>query len=99
MADDPDYMVSLPLQADLIHKLSFPFLQVSLGFSPSKQLPGADVELQLQAAPGSLCAVRAVDESVSLLRPERELSNNSVSSLLMDGEEGFGREDSLIELE
>ncbi|KAM8912429.1 alpha-2-macroglobulin-like protein 1 [Lycaon pictus] len=52
--------------------------QVSLGFSPSKQLPGADVELQLQAAPGSLCAVRAVDESVSLLRPERELSNNSV---------------------
>ncbi|KAF6338697.1 alpha-2-macroglobulin like 1 [Rhinolophus ferrumequinum] len=52
--------------------------QVSLGFSPSQQLPGADVELQLQAAPGSLCAVRAVDEGVSLLRPERELSNHSV---------------------
>ncbi|XP_053751531.1 alpha-2-macroglobulin-like protein 1 isoform X2 [Panthera pardus] len=52
--------------------------QVSLGFSPSQQLPGADVELQLQAAPGSLCAVRAVDKSVSLLRPERELSNNSI---------------------
>ncbi|XP_023389698.1 alpha-2-macroglobulin-like protein 1 [Pteropus vampyrus] len=52
--------------------------QVSLGFSPSKQLPGADVELKLQAAPGSLCAVRAVDESVLLLRPERELSNRSV---------------------
>ncbi|XP_037703143.1 LOW QUALITY PROTEIN: alpha-2-macroglobulin-like protein 1 [Choloepus didactylus] len=52
--------------------------QVSLGFSPSQQLPGADVELQLQAAPGSLCAVRAVDESVLLLRPERELSNRSV---------------------
>ncbi|XP_077026073.1 alpha-2-macroglobulin-like protein 1 isoform X2 [Tamandua tetradactyla] len=52
--------------------------QVSLGFSSSQQLPGADVELQLQAAPGSLCAVRAVDESVSLLRPERELSNHSV---------------------
>ncbi|XP_016077279.1 PREDICTED: alpha-2-macroglobulin-like protein 1 [Miniopterus natalensis] len=52
--------------------------QVSLGFSPSQQLPGAGVDLQLQAAPGSLCAVRAVDESVSLLRPERELSNSSV---------------------
>ncbi|XP_008048508.1 alpha-2-macroglobulin-like protein 1 [Carlito syrichta] len=52
--------------------------QVSLDFSPSQELPGADVELQLQAAPGSLCAVRAVDESVLLLRPERELSNSSV---------------------
>uniref|UniRef100_F1SLW8 Alpha-2-macroglobulin like 1 n=1 Tax=Sus scrofa TaxID=9823 RepID=F1SLW8_PIG len=52
--------------------------QVSLGFSPSQQLPGADVDLQLRAAPGSLCAVRAVDESVLLLRPESELSNRSV---------------------
>nr|XP_058138725.1 alpha-2-macroglobulin-like protein 1 isoform X2 [Dasypus novemcinctus] len=52
--------------------------QVSLGFSPSQQLPGEDVTLQLQAAPGSLCAVRAVDESVLLLRPERQLSNQSV---------------------
>ncbi|XP_057558260.1 alpha-2-macroglobulin-like protein 1 isoform X2 [Hippopotamus amphibius kiboko] len=52
--------------------------QVSLGFSPSQQLPGADVDLQLQAAPRSLCAVRAVDESVLLLRPESELSNSSV---------------------
>ncbi|XP_045146451.1 alpha-2-macroglobulin-like protein 1 [Echinops telfairi] len=55
--------------------------QVSLGFSPVQQLPGADVELELEAAPGSLCAVRAVDKSVSLLRPERELSNSSVYSL------------------
>ncbi|XP_032014868.1 alpha-2-macroglobulin-like protein 1 [Hylobates moloch] len=52
--------------------------QASLGFSPSQQLPGAEVELQLQAAPGSLCALRAVDSSVLLLRPERELSNRSV---------------------
>ncbi|KAK2505055.1 hypothetical protein MC885_020269 [Smutsia gigantea] len=65
-------------QADLIPKLHVSLPQVSLGFSPSQQLPGADVELHLQAAPGSLCAVRAVDESVSLLRPERELSNRSV---------------------
>lgn len=76
---------SPPVQAYLIPKLYFFLPQVSLGFSPSQQLPGADVELQLQAAPGSLCAVRAVDEGVSLLRPERELSNHSVSSLLMGG--------------
>ncbi|XP_007101900.2 alpha-2-macroglobulin-like protein 1 [Physeter macrocephalus] len=55
--------------------------QVSLGFSPSQQLPGADVDLQLQAAPQSLCAIRAVDESVLLLRPESELSNISVYSM------------------
>ncbi|KAM8777502.1 LOW QUALITY PROTEIN: alpha-2-macroglobulin-like protein 1 [Rhynchonycteris naso] len=55
--------------------------QVSLGFSLSQQLLGAGVDLQLQAAPGSLCAVRTVDESVLLLRPERELSNHSVSSM------------------
>ncbi|XP_012664746.1 alpha-2-macroglobulin-like protein 1 [Otolemur garnettii] len=52
--------------------------QVAIGFSPAQQLPGADVELQLQAAPGSLCAIRAVDESVLLLRPEKALSNSSV---------------------
>lgn len=83
MADDPNYTVSPSLQADLIPKLHFFLPQVSLGFSPSQQLPGSDLELQLQAAPGSLCAVRAVDESVLLLRPEIELSNNSVSSLPM----------------
>lgn len=50
------------------------------------------MELQLQAAPGSLCAVRAVDESVLLLRPERELSNSSVSSLLIGWEEGVSKD-------
>nr|XP_004610717.2 unnamed protein product [Sorex araneus] len=55
--------------------------QVSMSFSPSQQLPGAGVELRLQAAPRSLCAVRAVDESVLLLRPERELTNSSVYGL------------------
>lgn len=57
------------------------------------------MELQLQAAPGSLCAVRAVDESVLLLRPETELSNHSVSSLPTGCEEGVDREDILTELE
>lgn len=57
------------------------------------------MDLQLQAAPGSLCAVRAVDESVSLLRPERELSNHSVSSRLLRWEEGVNREDNPAMLE
>ena len=87
--------VSPPLQADLIPTLSFSLPQVSLGFSPSQQLPGADVDLQLQAAPQSLCAIRAVDESVLLLRPESELSNSSVSGLLTWWQEGVNREDRL----
>nr|XP_045725748.1 alpha-2-macroglobulin-like protein 1 [Mirounga angustirostris] len=60
------------------NQLYFSLPRVSLGFSPPQQLPGADVEVQLQAAPGSPCAVRAVGESVLLLRPETELSNDSV---------------------
>ena len=86
--------ISPPLQPDLIPMLSFSLPQVSLGFSPSQQLPGSDVDLQLRAAPGSLCAVRAVDESVLLLRPESELSNSSVSGLLT-WQEGVDREDRL----
>lgn len=57
------------------------------------------MKLQLQAAPASLCAVQAVDESVSLLRPERELSHRSVSDLLVGWEEAVGREDNLTALE
>ncbi|NXA38243.1 A2ML1 protein, partial [Eudromia elegans] len=52
---------------------------VKLGFSDTVALPGAAVRLHLQAAPGSLCSIRAVDQSVLLLRPEAELSRDSVS--------------------
>ncbi|XP_006119999.2 alpha-2-macroglobulin-like protein 1 [Pelodiscus sinensis] len=52
--------------------------QVNLEFSQQQDLPGASVNLQLSAAPNSLCAIRAVDQSILLLRPERELSNGSV---------------------
>lgn len=83
LMDDLNYsfFFSSPGLPDL--RVIFLLPQVFLGVSPSKQLPGADVEQKLQAAPEFLCAVRAVDESVSLLRPERELSNCSVSRLLM----------------
>ncbi|NXA74128.1 A2ML1 protein, partial [Thryothorus ludovicianus] len=52
--------------------------QVKMAFSEARALPGAALRLQLEAAPGSLCAVRAVDRSVLLLKPEAELSAEAV---------------------
>ncbi|NWY63126.1 A2ML1 protein, partial [Chionis minor] len=52
---------------------------VKLHFSDTVALPGSSVRLHLQAAPGSLCSIRAVDQSVLLLRPEAELSRDSVT--------------------
>ncbi|NXF65444.1 A2ML1 protein, partial [Ciccaba nigrolineata] len=49
---------------------------VKLGFSDAVALPGSAVRLHLQAAAGSLCSIRAVDQSVLLLRPEAELSRD-----------------------
>ncbi|CAM5078873.1 unnamed protein product [Natator depressus] len=55
--------------------------QVKMGFSAKETLPGSTVQLQLQAASGSVCAVRAVDKSVLLMRPEKELTNHTVYEL------------------
>ncbi|NXD07213.1 A2ML1 protein, partial [Nothocercus nigrocapillus] len=51
--------------------------QVKIGFSDTVTLPGTAVRLHLQAAPGSLCSIRAVDQSVLLLRPAAELSRDT----------------------
>ncbi|XP_041317826.1 LOW QUALITY PROTEIN: alpha-2-macroglobulin-like protein 1 [Pyrgilauda ruficollis] len=56
--------------------------QVKMAFSEARALPGAALTLQLGAAPGSLCAVRAVDRSVLLLKPEAELSAEAVYKAL-----------------
>ncbi|NXH52863.1 A2ML1 protein, partial [Rhabdornis inornatus] len=56
--------------------------QVKMAFSEARALPGAALRLQLGAAPGSLCAVRAVDRSVLLLKPEAELSAEAVYKAL-----------------
>ncbi|NXM40714.1 A2ML1 protein, partial [Gymnorhina tibicen] len=56
--------------------------QVKLAFSEARALPGAALRLQLGAAPGSLCAVRAVDRSVLLLKPEAELNAEAVYKAL-----------------
>ncbi|XP_016077213.1 PREDICTED: ovostatin homolog 2-like [Miniopterus natalensis] len=56
--------------------------KVSIKFSEEQGLPGSNTSLYVQAAPGSLCALRAVDKSVLLLKPEPELSADSVYNLL-----------------
>uniref|UniRef100_A0A3B3CGI1 Alpha-2-macroglobulin-like 1 n=1 Tax=Oryzias melastigma TaxID=30732 RepID=A0A3B3CGI1_ORYME len=50
--------------------------QVSLKFSATQELPGAKTTLTLQARSGSLCSVRAIDQSVLLLKSEQELTTD-----------------------
>ncbi|KAM8924768.1 alpha-2-macroglobulin-like protein 1 [Pelodytes ibericus] len=54
---------------------------VSVGFSPNEVLPGSNVTLHIQAAAGSLCGLRVVDESVVLMKPEKEMTADKVYSL------------------
>uniref|UniRef100_A0A8D0FDD6 Ovostatin n=1 Tax=Strix occidentalis caurina TaxID=311401 RepID=A0A8D0FDD6_STROC len=52
--------------------------KVKIFFSEKQGLPGSKVSLHLEAAPNSYCALRAVDQSVLLLRSGRELSAERV---------------------
>ncbi|KAI6079822.1 Ovostatin-like protein [Aix galericulata] len=52
--------------------------KLRLKFSEKQGLPGSNISLHLEAAANSYCALRAVDQSVFLLRPEQELSAESV---------------------
>lgn len=54
-------------------------LKVKVGFSAKEVQPESTVQLQLQAAPGSLCAVQAVNENMFFMRPESELTSQMVS--------------------
>ncbi|KAM4671516.1 alpha-2-macroglobulin-like isoform 2-T2 [Amazona ochrocephala] len=56
--------------------------KVDLSFSSSEGLPSSDAHLLFRASPNSLCALRAVDKSVLLMKPEADLSASSVYSLL-----------------
>ncbi|XP_041731971.1 alpha-2-macroglobulin-P-like [Coregonus clupeaformis] len=71
VADSQDFPIHLCLKN-----------KVSLKFSSLQELPGEKTSLSLQAHPGSLCSVRAIDQSVLLLQPEQELSLDSVFSQL-----------------
>ncbi|KAM8854400.1 alpha-2-macroglobulin [Synchiropus picturatus] len=56
--------------------------KVFLKFSALEQLPAENTTLKLQAHPGSMCSVRAVDQSVLLLKSEEELTVDYVYSRL-----------------
>ncbi|OCT69765.1 hypothetical protein XELAEV_18036689mg [Xenopus laevis] len=56
--------------------------KVKLSFSPTEALPGSQAHLQLSTSRASLCALRAVDESVLILKPEAELSAHMIYDLL-----------------
>ncbi|XP_046891299.1 alpha-2-macroglobulin-like isoform X2 [Hypomesus transpacificus] len=71
VADSQDFPIRLCLKN-----------KVSLSFSLPQELPGEKTSLSLQAAPGSLCSIRAIDQSVLLVEPEKELSVKSVYKLL-----------------
>ncbi|NWX32567.1 A2ML1 protein, partial [Notiomystis cincta] len=55
--------------------------KVELGFSTPETLPGSQVGLHLQAAPGSMCAVWAADPTAFWMKPGKELSSHSVYGL------------------
>ncbi|XP_078507539.1 alpha-2-macroglobulin-like protein 1 isoform X2 [Lissotriton helveticus] len=59
--------------------------EVTLGFSQEEALPGADISLHLHSAAGSLCAVRAVDKSTVLMKPEEELTSEKVFNMIRPG--------------
>ncbi|XP_078476069.1 pregnancy zone protein-like [Lampetra planeri] len=71
--------------------------KVSVGFEHEQELPGAMSTLSIRASPGSLCALRVVDKSVLLLKPEAQLSAESIFQRLQvqdltyyfDGIEGW----------
>ncbi|XP_040504344.1 ovostatin [Gallus gallus] len=52
--------------------------KLQLEFSEKQAYPGSKINIHLEAAANSYCALRAVDQSVFLLQPERELSAESV---------------------
>uniref|UniRef100_A0A3Q2Y2W7 Alpha-2-macroglobulin-like protein 1 n=1 Tax=Hippocampus comes TaxID=109280 RepID=A0A3Q2Y2W7_HIPCM len=72
VADSQDF----PIQLCLKNK-------VSLKFPSIQELPAEKTTLKLQAQPGSLCSVRAIDQSILLLQSERELTVGYVRQLLL----------------
>ncbi|NXX16988.1 A2ML1 protein, partial [Podargus strigoides] len=56
--------------------------KVKMAFSEDRALPGSALRLELEAAPGSLCAIRAVDHSVLLLKPKAELNAEEIYKVL-----------------
>ncbi|NXF76991.1 A2ML1 protein, partial [Sclerurus mexicanus] len=53
--------------------------KVALEFSHKEEVPGSQVRLNLKAAPGSLCSVRAVDKSVLMKNNHTLTANKGLS--------------------
>lgn len=67
VADSADFPINLCLKN-----------KVSLKFSSLQELPGEKTSLSLNAHSGSLCSLRAIDQSILLLEPERELNIETI---------------------
>ncbi|XP_063152035.1 alpha-2-macroglobulin-like [Candoia aspera] len=77
----------LPSGELVAHSRDFPVEKcfsnkVRLWFSDQEGLPGQKTQLHLAASSGSLCAIHAIDKSVFLLKPEAELSPETIYNLL-----------------
>ncbi|NXR91729.1 A2MG protein, partial [Hypocryptadius cinnamomeus] len=72
--------------------------KVRLSFAPKEGLPTSNTHLQLHTSSRSLCALRAVDKSVLLMKPENELSPSSVYNLLpLKESQGYSFRDYYLE--
>uniref|UniRef100_A0A8D1N8B6 Ovostatin homolog 2-like n=1 Tax=Sus scrofa TaxID=9823 RepID=A0A8D1N8B6_PIG len=60
--------------------------KVSIKFLKEQGPPGSRTSLHLQAAPDSVCALRAVDRSILLLKSDQQLSAERVYSMLPNKE-------------
>ncbi|KAL8202318.1 UNVERIFIED_CONTAM: hypothetical protein K2H54_010145 [Gekko kuhli] len=61
--------------------------QVKLGFSVEEDIPGAEVQLQVEGAPRGLCSLRAVDKSVTLKEDRALTAETLYSSGLYDDDD------------
>ncbi|KAL8202435.1 UNVERIFIED_CONTAM: hypothetical protein K2H54_014681, partial [Gekko kuhli] len=67
--------------------------KVSVGFSKEEGLPGSEVSLQVEAAPGALCSVRALDKSVTL---KGEINKMLDLQELYSSHFSYGQEDTTV---
>ncbi|XP_038009294.1 alpha-2-macroglobulin-like protein 1 [Motacilla alba alba] len=58
--------------------------KVALEFSHKEEVPGSQVRLNLKAAPGSLCSVRAVDKSILLKRNQTLTADSLYEKIFKD---------------
>nr|XP_016846278.1 PREDICTED: alpha-2-macroglobulin-like protein 1 [Anolis carolinensis] len=59
--------------------------KVKVAFSEKEKLPGSKVNLDIEAAPGALCSLRAIDKSVAL-KMNTTLTPEDVYSIYYDGD-------------